>query len=70
MIKPPHCENVKPSPLASWLCAWWDWIYIGIGECGQIVYFCSRPAWEQGNCETQGLRLMPQADSDDDGEID
>jgi hypothetical protein len=58
-----HCPDFKPSPLAPWLCAWWD---TELDEPG-IAYFCSRPDWEERVCETRGLRLMPRADSDDDG---
>jgi hypothetical protein len=61
-----HCEHFKPSPATPWLCAWWE---SEIDEPG-IAYFCSRPAWEPRDCETQGLRFVGRADNDDDGEIE
>ena len=60
----PYCCNFKPSALASWICGWWNWEYVGVDK---IEWFCSRPAWEERACETRGLRLMPRADQEDDG---
>lgn len=54
MIKP-HCEHF--TPVADCLCTWWDFEQIGPLK---KEWFCSRPAWEERVCETQGLRNMPQ----------
>jgi len=63
MGRKPDCPDFKPSPLAPWLCAWWDSEETGTGiEC-----FCSRPAWEGRICETRGLRLLSRPDQEDDG---
>jgi len=60
------CEFFKPRPTAAWLCDWWRSEDIN----GVTEFFCSRPDWEEVKCLTNGLRLAPRADSDDDGEID
>lgn len=63
MDKRAHCLDFKPSPTAAWLCAWWDSEETKNG----IERFCSWPAWEERICKTQGLRLMPRPDQEDDG---
>lgn len=53
----PHCIDFKPSPTASWICAWWDWEHI---EDNKIEWHCSRPAWEEVVCLTEGRRNLPE----------
>lgn len=61
------CPDFKPSPLAAWMCAWWE-LEEETGE-----YFCSRPDWEDRDCPTAGLRTKPRSNyqpSDEGGETD
>ena len=59
----PHCPDFKPSPTASWLCAWWDWEHTGPNE---VEWFCSRPAWDYRECETRGLRFAVKVGQEED----
>ena len=57
----PHCLDFKPSPTASWICAWWDSEETETG----IEWFCSRPDWDDRICETKGLYFLSGPDRDD-----
>lgn len=56
MTKPPHCIFFKPSATCPWVCAKWVRPLRG-GEP-----FCLADE----DCETQGQRLMPRADEEED----
>lgn len=51
-----HCIFFRPSALASWVCARWCVPIKGKPFCLADIELC----------ETQGLRLMPRADQEED----
>ena len=55
MIKP-HCPDFKSSPLAPWICFWWESEETDIGT----EWFCSLPEWEERICESRGLRNISE----------